>query len=102
MTLMHRINIGKDRTQEGAVRRFDEEQMGLFLCLELVLPLLPACPYLLDLFVIEHHMHRDDVTGDGAGIGQTGESRTIQPTKRHNEAMTDLLWTGGKRTSAGL
>src|SRR3989454_10391025 len=102
MTQMHRINIGEDRTQEGAVRRLNDEQMGLFLCCDLVLPLLPACPYLLDLLVVDYHMHRCDVTGDGASIGQTRESSTIQPCKRHNETMVHLLWTGGKRAHAGL
>src|SRR6266704_2796424 len=76
--------------------------MGLFLCWDLLLPLLPACPYLLYQLVIDHHMHRYDVTGDGAGIGQTRESGTIQPRKRHNEPMTDLLWTGGNSASADL
>src|SRR3989442_8463441 len=75
--------------------------MGLFLWGDLLLPLLPAGPYLLDLLFIGHHMHRYDVTGDGAGIGQTRESRTIQSCKRHNETMTDHLWTGGNSASAG-
>src|SRR6266536_3156224 len=102
MTQMHRINIGEDRTQEGAVRRLNDEQMGLFLCCDLLLPLLPACPYLLDLLVVDHHMHRCDVTGDGASIGQTRESSAIQPSKWHNEPMMNLLRTGGKRAHAGL
>src|SRR3989442_220409 len=74
--------------------------MRLFLYGDLLLPLLPACPYLLDLLFIGHHMHRYDVTRDGAGIGQTRQSRTIEPCKRHNETMTDHLWTGGNRARA--
>src|SRR5438067_712768 len=100
MTQTYRINIGKDRTKDGAVRRLNDEQMRLFFGWELVLPVIPACPYLLYLFFIEHDMHRCDVTGDGAGIGQTRDSRTIQPSKRHNEAMMNFLWMGGKSTSA--
>src|SRR5215472_2124172 len=75
--------------------------MGLFFCRELVLPLLPACPNLLDLFVIDHHMHCYDVTGDRTCIGQTRQSSTIQPCKRHNEPVLHLLWMYGKSTSAG-
>src|SRR5690349_23924146 len=67
--------------------------MGLFICCDLVSPLLPPCPYLLYLLALGHHMHRDDVTGDGAGIGQTRDRSTIQSRKRHNEPMTYLLWT---------
>src|SRR5438067_8656859 len=32
MALTHRINVGEDRTEEGAVWRLNDEQMGLFLC----------------------------------------------------------------------
>src|SRR5438105_897492 len=76
--------------------------MGPFLCCDLVLPLLPVCSYLLFLLLMDHHVHRYDVTGDGAGIGQTCESRTIQPCKRHNETMTYLLCTCRKSVGAGL
>src|SRR5207247_8975828 len=79
VTQMHRINIGEDRTQEAAVGRLNDEQMGLFLCCDLVLPLLPACPYLLDLLVVDYHMHCCYVTGDGACRRQTREGSTIQP-----------------------
>src|SRR5215469_5517801 len=75
--------------------------MGLFICRDLLLPLLPACPHLLDLFFIHHHMYCRDVSGDGAGVGQTREGGSIQSRNRHNETMMYLLWTGGNSASAG-
>src|SRR6266487_1291019 len=101
IALMHRINISEDWAEESAVRRLNDEQMGLFLCCDLVLPLLPVCTYLLYLLLIGHYMHRYDVTRDGASIGQTRDRRTIQPRHRHNETVTYLLWTSGNSSSAG-
>src|SRR5207244_7181443 len=69
MTLMHRVNVGEYRAQQGAVRRLNDEQMGLFLCCDLVLPLLPACPYLLDLLVVDYHMRSEE-----RRVGQGGEA----------------------------
>src|SRR5215831_8631936 len=51
MTLLYRVNIGQDRAQKRPIGRLNDDQMGLFFCRELVLPLLPACPNLLDLLV---------------------------------------------------
>src|SRR5579863_5098532 len=70
--------------------------MGLFLCCNLVLPLLPIYSYLFYLLVVNYHVHGYDVTRDGASIGQTRESSTVHSCKRYNEAMLDLLWMDRK------
>src|SRR5215469_7183498 len=75
--------------------------MGLFICRDLLLPLLPACPHLLDLVFVYHHMHCRNMSGDRAGVGQTRESGPIQSRNRHNETMMYLLWTGGNSAIAG-
>src|SRR5437660_10120288 len=75
--------------------------MCLFLCRDLLSPLLPACLYLLDLLFINHRVHGCDVSGDRAGISQARDRSTIQSRNRHNETVMYLLWTCGNSASAG-
>src|SRR2546423_972514 len=75
--------------------------MCLFLCRDLLLPLLPTCSYLLHLVFVDYRVHGCDVSSNGAGIGQTSNRSTIQPPNWHNETMTYLLWACGNSAGAG-
>src|SRR5437588_11181202 len=75
--------------------------MCLFLCRDLLSPLLPANLNLIDLLFINHSVHGCYVSGDGAGISKTRDRSAIQPRNRHNETVMYLLWTCVNSASAG-
>ena len=58
---MHGINISKQRTCQRTIWRFDDDQMGFFIIMQLLLPLLPGIAQLIRLIRINGDMHSDNV-----------------------------------------